>query len=53
MPSSQVMHKFKTGKLKSGSGDKVKSRSQAIAIMLSEKRKEKAHGGTYPEKKQR
>jgi hypothetical protein len=51
MPSSEVMHKFKKGKLKSGSGGKVKSRKQAIAIMMSEKRKEKAHGGKYPEKK--
>ena len=44
MPSKQVMHKFKTGQLHSGSkkGPKVKSRKQAIAIMLSEKRKEKA-----------
>ena len=44
MPSSQVMHKYKHGKLHSGSksGPKVKKRKQAIAIMLSEKRKEKA-----------
>jgi len=44
MPSSQVMHKWKAGKLHSGSkkGPKVKNRKQAIAIMLSEKRKEKA-----------
>lgn len=43
MPSSEVMHKFKKGKLHSGSkkGPKVKDRKQAIAIMLSEKRKEK------------
>lgn len=43
MPSSQVMHKYKHGKLHSGSktGPKVKNRKQAIAIMLSEKRKEK------------
>ena len=43
MPSKEVMHKFKTGKLRSGSkkGPKVKSRKQAIAIMMSEKRKEK------------
>jgi len=43
MPSKEVMHKFKHGKLHSGSksGPKVKNRSQAIAIMLSEKRKEK------------
>lgn len=39
MPFDQVMHKFKKGKLHSGSkkGPKVNSRSQAIAIMLSEK----------------
>jgi Family of unknown function (DUF6496) len=44
MPSSQVMHKYKHGKLHSGSkkGPKVKSRKQAVAIMMSEKRKEKA-----------
>lgn len=50
MPSSQVMSKFKRGKLHSGSkqGPKVKNRKQAVAIMLSEKRKEK--GGKYPEK---
>jgi hypothetical protein len=37
------MHKFKQGKLKSGKGGKggtVKSRKQAIAIGLSEARKE-------------
>ncbi len=36
------MSEFKRGKLRSGSkkGPKVKSRKQAIAIMLSEKRKE-------------
>jgi len=34
-----AMHKFKSGKLKSGgSGKKVKSRKQAIAIGLSEAR---------------
>jgi hypothetical protein len=43
MPSSEVMHKFKHGKLHSGSktGPKVKSRRQAIAIKMSEERKEK------------
>jgi hypothetical protein len=43
MPSSEVMHKYKHGKLHSGSkkGPKVKNRKQAIAIMMSEKRKEK------------
>ncbi len=41
MPYQEVMHKFKHGKLHSGSkhGPKVKNRKQAIAIMLSEKKK--------------
>lgn len=41
MPYNEVMHKFKHGQLHSGSkkGPKVKSRKQAIAIMLSEKKK--------------
>lgn len=43
------MHKWKTGKLKSSSGDKVTSQSQAVAIMLSEKRNEQKHGGRYKE----
>lgn len=43
MPYTEVMHKFKAGKLKSGSGDTVTSRKQAVAIMLSEKRA--AQGG--------
>jgi hypothetical protein len=36
------MHEYKAGRLHSGSkhGPKVKNRKQAIAIMLSEKRKE-------------
>lgn len=40
MPAEEVMHKFKTGQLHSGSktGPKVKNRKQAIAIYLSEKR---------------
>jgi hypothetical protein len=43
MPFDEVMHKFKSGKLHSGSssGPKVKNRKQAIAIMLSEKRASK------------
>ncbi len=49
MPSSAVMGKWKAGKLKSGSGGKVKSQKQAVAIMLSEKRNENAHGGVYQE----
>ncbi len=44
MPYDEVMSKFKAGKLRSGSksGPKVKSRPQAIAIMLSEKRASKS-----------
>jgi hypothetical protein len=39
----KVMREFKHGKLHSGSkkGPKVKSRKQAIAIALSEKRRER------------
>ena len=33
---SKVMREYKVGKLKSSSGDKVKSRDQAVAIALSE-----------------
>jgi hypothetical protein len=49
------MDKWKKGKLHSGSkkGPVVRSQKQAVAIMLSEKRKEKAHGGKYPEKRKR
>lgn len=41
MPYDEVMHKFKHGELHSGSktGKKVTNRKQALAIMLSEKRK--------------
>lgn len=39
---------YKEGKLKSGSGKKVKSQKQAVAIGLSEARKE---GGKVPKKK--
>jgi hypothetical protein len=44
MPSKNVMPKWKAGKLHSGSkkGPVVKSQSQAVAIMLSEKKKERA-----------
>jgi hypothetical protein len=42
----KVMHEYKEGELKSGSGRKVKSRKQAIAIAMSEsgqsKRRKKA-----------
>jgi len=44
----KTMHELKEGKLKSGSGKKVTSRKQAIAIGLSEARKE---GGKVPSKK--
>lgn len=57
MPWNEVMHKWKAGTLKSGgSGKTVSSRKQAIAIMLSEKRKAASNpeyrptgrGGTKP-----
>ena len=44
----KVMHEHSEGKLKSGSGKKVKSRKQAIAISLNEARKSGAH---IPDKK--
>ncbi|WP_379965415.1 DUF6496 domain-containing protein [Epilithonimonas sp. UC225_85] len=34
----KVMHEFKEGKLKSGSGEKVTSKKQAVAIGISEAR---------------
>ena len=51
MPSSEVMHKYGSGTLHSGGpgGPKVTNQKQAVAIMLSEKRKEAKHGGRYPE----
>lgn len=39
----KVMSEYKSGALKSGSGHKVTSRKQAIAIGLSEARKAGAH----------
>jgi hypothetical protein len=39
---AETMHEMKEGKLKSGSGKKVTSKKQAIAIGLSEARKEAA-----------
>ena len=44
----KTMHEMKEGKLKSGSGKKVTSKKQAIAIGLSEARKE---GAKVPKKK--
>jgi hypothetical protein len=45
---ARAMRKRKKGTLKSGSGRKVKSRKQAIAIGLSEARRA---GGKVPKKK--
>jgi hypothetical protein len=45
---SKVMKEHKEGKLKSGSGKKVTSRKQAVAIALSEARKS---GAKIPKKK--
>jgi len=44
----ETMHERKRGTLKSGSGKKVKSRKQAIAIGLAEARRE---GGKVPARK--
>ncbi|MFN3402834.1 MAG: DUF6496 domain-containing protein [Cytophagaceae bacterium] len=44
----EKLHELKEGKLKSGSGKKVKSKKQAIAIGLSEARKK---GGKVPNEK--
>jgi hypothetical protein len=44
----KVMEEHKEGKLKSGSGKKVQSRKQAVAIALSEARKS---GAKIPKKK--
>jgi hypothetical protein len=44
----KVMEEHKEGKLKSGSGKKVKSHKQAVAIALSEARKS---GAKIPKKK--
>lgn len=49
MPWNEVMHKWGEGKLHSGSkgGPKVKSQKQAVAIMLSEKRKARSGKKEY------
>ena len=44
----KVMSEYKHGSLKSGSGGKVKSRKQAVAIALSEAR---SSGAKIPKKK--
>jgi hypothetical protein len=53
MPYTEVMHKFKKGKLHSGSkeGPKVTKRPQAVAIMLSEKREAAKGKEEYKPKK--
>ena len=48
LKDKKVMHERKHGTLRSGSGRKVTSRKQAIAIGLSEARKA---GGKVPKKK--
>lgn len=49
MPYDEVLSKYKRGKLHSGgaSGPVVKSRAQALAIMLSEKRKAESGDSEY------
>jgi len=44
----KVMHEFKEGKLKSGSGKKVTKHKQAVAVALSEARHS---GARIPKKK--
>lgn len=44
----KAMHEFREGRLESSSGHKVKSKEQAVAIGLSEARRE---GGKVPKKK--
>jgi hypothetical protein len=45
---AETLHEMKEGELKSGSGKKVTSKKQAVAIGLSEARKE---GAKVPKKK--
>lgn len=48
MPWNEVLHKWKAGQLKSGgTGKPVESQKQAVAIMLSEKRKANAGDKEY------
>lgn len=46
----KVMHEFKVGKLRSSSGEKVKSRKQAVAIGLSEAKRAGAKVPPPPKK---
>jgi len=53
MPFDKVLHKFKEGKLHSGSkdGPVVKSKKQALAIMESEKKSDKPEYKSKDKKK--
>lgn len=53
MPWDEVMSKWKSGKLHSGSksGPKITSQKQAVAVMLSEKRKAGAGKSEYRSRK--
>ena len=42
--AEKVMSEYKEGKLKSGSGKKVASRKQAVAVAMSEKRRARKQG---------
>jgi hypothetical protein len=55
MPYDKVMSKYKAGTLKSGSkeGPPVKSRQQAVAIMMSEKREAEKGKKEYQSKKRK
>lgn len=53
MPWDAVLSKFNKGTLKSGSGHKVTDKKQAVAIMLSEKRKAQAGKKEYVSHKMR
>lgn len=55
MPFDQVMHKFKSNNLHSGSkgGPQVTDPKQAIAIMLSEKRAARGGKDEYKSKKKK
>jgi Family of unknown function (DUF6496) len=44
MPREQIFKEFKAGTLKSGSGKKVTSRKQAVAIALSYPKKGEKRG---------
>lgn len=55
MPFTEVLSKFERGDLHSGSksGPKVQDRQQAIAIMMSEKRKARGGKTEYRSKRRR